>query len=277
MKILLDLIDPNPKQPRREFDPDELDRLAASMQDHGQLQPVIVEPCGDRYFLVAGERRVRAARMNGWREIEAVLSTPMFNPERERLVLALTENLQRADMNPLEKANAFQELLNQGYSRPEVAGMINLSPAQVGKYLSLLQMPPEIQNYIAGGKIPFESNGLTALQSIDDPTRQVQIARVAAAQKMSGPGIARMIKRMAMGKQSRAEKPEKISHTQALEAGNGRWNALAQLGTRPKDKRLCQAAENTCKECPLYPIASSINCRDCPAVALIRHLTAEGA
>lgn len=277
MKISLDLIDPNPKQPRREFDPEELERLAASMQDHGQLQPVVVEPFGDRYLLIAGERRTRAARMNGWTEIEAVLSTPMSNPDRERLVLALTENLQRADMNPLEKANAFQDLLGQGYTRSEIAGMINLSPAQVGQYLNLLQMPPEIQAYVAGGKIPFESNGMNALRSIEDPAQQVQVARVAAAQKMSGPGIARMIKRMSMGKQSRVEKPEKISKAQALEAGNGRWNALAQLGARPKEKRLCLAAETTCKECPLYPIASSINCRDCPAVALLRHLTAEGA
>ena len=110
-KIPVALIDRNPRQPRKIFDPDELAELTASIKEHGVLQPIRVQPAGERFLLIAGERRLIAARLANLTEIPAVIG-PVAEG-REILIQAIAENVQRADMNPVDEAKAYQVLQDE--------------------------------------------------------------------------------------------------------------------------------------------------------------------
>ena len=122
-EIPVDRIDPNPEQPRRRFDADALAALSDSIRQHGVLQPVVVRRAGDRYELLVGERRWRAARAAGLAAIPAVVAD---TPDRDRLELALIENVQRRDLNPIELAHAFRALLETGKTQDEIGRRVSL-------------------------------------------------------------------------------------------------------------------------------------------------------
>lgn len=269
MIIAIEKILPNPDQPRTEFDADELDALAASLAQHGLINPIAVEQVGETYILIDGERRVRAAKLAGWAEIEASVKPA----GRDRLALALVGNIQRKDMSPLDQARAFQRLLEAGYTRSDIARMVGLAHSSVGRYLDLLRMEPEIQGLIERRELPFETNGLKALSQIEDPERRVQVAQAAAESGMSGPGLARLITRMGLSRPApKNGKVHKPSKAERFDLAGGRWNMVAQLGYKPA-AFYEKAALETCQACAIYPIASSANCQECPAVELLRRLT----
>jgi ParB family transcriptional regulator, chromosome partitioning protein len=271
MQIPIDSIHPNPDQPRTEFDPGELDALAASIAQHGLLNPIAVEQAGDSFILIDGERRVRAAKLAGHTAIEASVRPA----SADRLVLALVGNIQRADMNPIDQAQAYRRLVDAGYRIDEIAGMVNLGASQVRKYLALLQMEQPIVELIEQRRLPFETNGLAALGKIQDPERRVQVARAAASAGVSGPGLVRLVNRMGLTRPQPAapKTPKSMSKVERAEMAGGRWNMIAQLGYKPQEFYI-KAAERTCDGCAIYSIASSTNCKDCPGVELLRQLTA---
>ena len=145
------LIDKNPYQPRMEFDPAEIQSLADSLQTHGLLQPLVVRRHGDRYQLVAGERRLRAALKSGWRDVPVhVLEVD----DRQMAELALTENLQRRDLNALEKATAFQRYLDTyGGTHEELAKRLELDRSTVTNFLRLLDLPEQVCDMLQSGEI----------------------------------------------------------------------------------------------------------------------------
>ncbi|MCL2347683.1 MAG: ParB/RepB/Spo0J family partition protein [Planctomycetaceae bacterium] len=145
------LIDKNPYQPRLEFDPNEIQALADSIQTHGLLQPIVVRRHGDHYQLIAGERRLRAALKAGWREVPAhVLDVD----DRQMAELALTENLQRRDLNAIEKAAAFQRYLEiYGGTHEELAKRLELDRSTVTNLLRLLDLPEEVREMLQKGEI----------------------------------------------------------------------------------------------------------------------------
>jgi ParB family chromosome partitioning protein len=151
-QIPLDRIVPNPHQPRARFEGQDQDVLAASISAHGVLQPVVVRGLanGD-YQLIAGERRVRAARQAGLTQVPAVIRDPS---EEQMIELALIENLQRTDLNPLEEAMGFRVLIERfGLAHDAVATRIGRSRASVSNALRLLDLAPETQDALLGGKI----------------------------------------------------------------------------------------------------------------------------
>ena len=151
-QIPLDRIVPNPHQPRARFEGQDQDVLAASISAHGVLQPVIVRGLanGD-YQLIAGERRVRAARQAGLTQVPAVIRDPS---EEQMIELALIENLQRTDLNPLEEAMGFRVLIERfGLAHDAVATRIGRSRASVSNALRLLDLAPETQDALLEGKI----------------------------------------------------------------------------------------------------------------------------
>lgn len=151
-QIPLDRIVPNPHQPRARFEGQDQDVLAASISAHGVLQPVVVRGLanGD-YQLIAGERRVRAARQAGLTQVPAVIRDPS---EEQMIELALIENLQRTDLNPLEEAMGFRVLIERfGLAHDAVAGRIGRSRASVSNALRLLDLAPETQEALLEGKI----------------------------------------------------------------------------------------------------------------------------
>ena len=142
---------PNPNQPRKRFDPDDLEGLAASIVEHGVLQPILVTETVDGYQLIAGERRLRAAQAVGLERIPAVIRQLS---DRDQLEVALVENLQRADLDPIEAANAYRQLIDEfGLTADEVAQRIGRARSTIANTMRLLDAPAVVQAAVAEGRL----------------------------------------------------------------------------------------------------------------------------
>jgi ParB family transcriptional regulator, chromosome partitioning protein len=151
VEIPIAAIRPNPQQPRRRFAAAELETLMASIQAHGVLQPILVTETIDGYQLVAGERRVRAAAAAGLERIPAVIRQL---DDRSQLELALVENLQREDLDPIEAANGFRRLIDEfGFSHEQIAGRVGRARSTVANTLRLLDLAPVVQAAVADGTL----------------------------------------------------------------------------------------------------------------------------
>jgi ParB family chromosome partitioning protein len=181
-EVEIDEIRPNPQQPRGDFDEEALSGLAESIRSLGLLQPVVLRPDPDGgYFLVAGERRWRAARKAGLSRIPAVIRT---SDDREWLTAALVENLQRADLNPLEEAAAFQQLLEDfGLTHEEVGRRVGRSRAAITNSVRLLGLPASIQSRLASGEL--SAGHARALAAIEDRAFAEHVAKRAVAEGWS--------------------------------------------------------------------------------------------
>ena len=167
LELGVDRIDPNPDQPRRHFDPETLATLVASVRRHGVLQPVVVRRAGDRFELVVGERRWRAAQQAGLSTIPVVVAD--IAP-RDRLEIALVENVQRHDLNPIELAHAFQSLVESGATQDEVGARVALDRSTVANHLRLLELPKELQGDVEAGRI--SAGHAKALLQLPNPERR---------------------------------------------------------------------------------------------------------
>ena len=152
IRLPLEKIRANPNQPRKVFEEEALNELAASIREHGVIQPIIVEAEADgTYMIVAGERRTRAAKMAGLREIPAVVRN--YSDER-RLEVALIENVQRADLNPVEESQAYRKLMEiTGLSQEDVAARVGKNRSTVANALRLLKLPEAMQNALGAGSM----------------------------------------------------------------------------------------------------------------------------
>jgi ParB family chromosome partitioning protein len=168
--IALDSIEPNPDQPRRSFDPKHLERMAQSISRHGVLQPVVVCKAGHRYQLVCGEQRWRAARLAKLDSIPAVVTDVA---DRDRLELALIENVQRADLNPIELAHAFKALCASGATQEAVGERVSLDRSTVANHLRMLELPREFQSDVEAGRLNI--GHAKALLSVGNPERRRQL------------------------------------------------------------------------------------------------------
>jgi ParB family chromosome partitioning protein len=149
--IAVDRIRPNPYQPRRHFDPAELETLTASVREHGILQPVLVTEAVDGYELVAGERRLRAAIAAGLERIPAIVRQL---DDRSRLEIALIENLQREDLDPIEAAQGFRRLIDEfGFTHEQIAGRVGRARSTVANTLRLLDLSPTVQAAVADRRL----------------------------------------------------------------------------------------------------------------------------
>jgi len=164
-QLPLENIRRNPRQPRVQFDPQELEELAASIREHGILQPLVVSPAEDgNYVLIAGERRLEAARKAGLQTVPVVIR---HATDQQLLELALIENVQRADLNPLEEAEAFRHLIDEfGLSHEAVAARLGKSRVAVTNTLRLLEAAPAVKQALVDGKISEgHARALLALSS----------------------------------------------------------------------------------------------------------------
>ena len=150
-EIAISRIRPNPHQPRKRFDPDSLATLTASIVEHGVLQPILVTQTIDGYQLVAGERRLRAAKAAGLERIPAVVRQLA---DRAQLELALVENLQREDLDPLEAAFAYRQLIEEfGFSQDDLATRVGRARSTVANTLRLLDLAPGVQAAVGDGRL----------------------------------------------------------------------------------------------------------------------------
>lgn len=171
--VFISDISPNPDQPRRIFDENELSELADSIKQHGILQPLLVSPLGGgRYMIIAGERRWRASKLAGLDKLPIVVRT---TEELEQLELAIVENIQRVDLSPLEQADAIKrlhELFN--ISLEDIAKKINKAPSTVANIMRLLALPPSAQDALKNGHIT-EGHARAVLSLKDHPEQQEQL------------------------------------------------------------------------------------------------------
>jgi ParB family transcriptional regulator, chromosome partitioning protein len=192
----IEALQPGRYQPRARMDPESLGELAESIKAQGVMQPILARPVGaGRYEIIAGERRWRAARMAGLAAVPALVRDL---PDRSALAMALIENLQREDLNPLEEAGGVKRLLEEfGMTHAEAAQALGRSRAAVTNALRLLELAPPVQELVRDGKLDMgHARALLTLPAL----RQVEIARVAVARQLS----VRQVEQLVAGQSRRA-------------------------------------------------------------------------
>ena len=182
VKVKLIDIEPNRDQPRKQFDEEALNELAQSISQHGVLQPLLVRPMQDgTYQLVAGERRWRASRLAGLTEVPVVIKDLSDSQAAE---IALVENLQRENLNPIETANGFKELADKfSYTQEEISNIIGCSRSAVANALRLLALSDEIQEMVSTGDL--SSGHAKALLGVEDLTYRSELAKLVVKEGLS--------------------------------------------------------------------------------------------
>ena len=195
--IKISKIEPNRDQPRKNFDKDGLEALSDSIKQHGIIQPITVQKKGDRYIIIAGERRWRAARMAGLTEIPAYVGE---YSEQEIAELSLIENIQREDLNPIEEAQAYKRLMTEfNLKQDEVADKVSKSRSAITNTMRLLKLSEEVQKYLIDGVL--SEGHARALLGTDDVEVQNRLAKKVIDDKLSVREIEKLIKNL--------DKPEK--------------------------------------------------------------------
>lgn len=203
-------IEPNKGQPRKNFDREALESLAASIREQGILQPLIVRslPTGN-YQIIAGERRWRASKMAGLSEVPVIVRDDLS--EEQVMQFALIENLQRENLNPIEEAMGYKELMdNYSMTQEQLAKTVGKARSSIANSLGLLSLPKGVKDLLADGSL--SAGHCKALKSIKDSALMTEIAHRAAAGEISVRGIEAIAKREAAAEQEKAEKPKNRPH-----------------------------------------------------------------
>ena len=196
VEVPVESIRPNPYQPRKTFDKEKLKELSESIKKHGIIQPLIVRKKGLNYELVAGERRLRAARLA---KLQTVPVLVREYDEKQMRELSLVENIQRHDLNPLEEAKAIQELMKQcGYTQAKAAERLGRSRAAVANLLRMLNLPEELQAMIADEKVT--AGQMRPLSALTDREQQLKIGKALAENGWSARTVEEVVKTIKEGK-----------------------------------------------------------------------------
>ncbi|MCR5279576.1 MAG: ParB/RepB/Spo0J family partition protein [Lachnospiraceae bacterium] len=191
-KVKLTKIEPNRDQPRKNFDEDALEELADSIKLHGVITPIILQDRMDHYEIIAGERRWRAARKAGLKDIPAIIKN---YTEKEIAEIALLENLQREDLNPIEEAMAYKRLMEEfSYKQDELAERVSKSRSAVANAMRLLKLADDVQRMLIEDKISM--GHARALLAIEDPQTQYEIAERVFDEKLSVRDIEKIVKNL---------------------------------------------------------------------------------
>lgn len=202
-QVDIDKISPSPFQPRRAFDEIKLQELAMSIRNQGIIQPLVVRPKGERFELIAGERRWRAAMKAGLSTVPVVVRQAS---DRDALQLALIENLQREDLNPIEEATGYRRLQDEfTWSQEEVADKVGKSRPAVTNALRLLALPSEVQQEVASGNLPAgQARALLGLQS---EAVIITAYREVLARALSTRETEKLVRNLKLGRRRRRESP----------------------------------------------------------------------
>lgn len=214
-RVALGQIDHNPHQPRKAFDEDQLSALSDSIKTHGVLQPLVVRLQGERYQLVAGERRLRAAQAAGLTEVPVRIVN--FN-DQQVLEATLVENIQRTDLNPIEKAQGFHEYLQRyKMTHEELAQRLGLDRSTVTNLVRLLELPVEVQTALRVGQIT--AGHARALLAITDRERQVSLCNEIIARGHSVRMVESLVKEQKPEPKTNGTRsaPEKTKHVESIE------------------------------------------------------------
>jgi len=229
----VDLIDPNPMQSRTVFQAERLQELAQSIANNGVIQPLVVRRRGERYQLVAGERRWRASKLAGLNRVPVVI---LDITDEQLLEVTLIENIQREDLTPIEVARAFQRLINElGLSHEEIARRTGKDRTTVTNTLRLLRLPQDVQQLVADHRLSM--GHARAILGLPTPELQRQVAEKASSQGLSVRQVERLVQRMTESRE--AKSPNEITEDPNLKAAVENLERI--LGTRV---RLVQKSES---------------------------------
>lgn len=225
-EIPLEQIDVNPRQPRRVFMESALAELAESVRQHGVIQPILVRQHGDRYELIAGERRLRASRLAGKSTIPAVVRT---TDELEQAQLALVENIQREDLNPIDRATGYRTLIDElGLTQADLAARLNEDRSTIANHLRLLDLAPAAVDLIRAGRLSL--GHAKVLAGVHDHVKQSSLAERVVEQGLSVRALEALIAAPAKA-ESEPAKMTPSAHLRDLEV-----NLTKQLGMRVQVK-----------------------------------------
>ena len=201
--LKLNLIEPNSEQPRKNFDEESLQELADSIRQYGILQPLTVQKKGNHYEIIAGERRWRAAKLAGITDVPVLIRE---YDKQQTMEIALIENVQRADLNPIEEAQAFQQLIQEFHlTQEEIANRVSKNRATITNSMRLLKLDVRVQDMLADGKI--SSGHARALLGLEEGERQYQVAVKINEEKLSVRDVEKLVKMM--NRPPKEKKPEK--------------------------------------------------------------------
>lgn len=202
LEVRIGDVEPNANQPRKTFDDERLAALAESIKQHGVVQPLIVQQDGDTYRIVAGERRWRAARLAGLEKVPVIVRDLS---DRQVMEVALIENLQREDLNPIEEAEAYEKLISEfGMKQEEVASIVGKSRPAITNSLRLLSLNDEIKSRVISGEI--SSGHARALLSLDDAKLRLKAMQEIIDKSLSVRETERLIKQLTTPKKQKAKK-----------------------------------------------------------------------
>lgn len=207
--VKLSKIEPNRSQPRKNFDEEQLQQLADSMKRYGVLQPLLVQKRENGFEIIAGERRWRAAKMADLKEVPVVVRE--YDPQ-QTMEIALIENVQREDLNPIEEAMAYQQLIQEfNLKQEEIAERVSKSRTTITNSLRLLNLAKEVQQMLVENRL--SSGHARALLSLEDPKLQIELAHKIEQNKMSVREVEKAVK--LMGKEKKPKKEKQVD--EALE------------------------------------------------------------
>lgn len=201
--LKISMIEPNQEQPRKEFNQEQLEELAESIRNYGVLQPIMVQKKGDLYEIIAGERRWRAAKMAGLKEVPVIIRD--FDRQK-KMEISLIENVQRSDLNPIEEAMAYRQLIEEfGLKQEEIAERVSKNRATIANSLRLLKLDPRVQELLTQGVI---SNGhARALLAIEDLEQQYGAAELIVKNGLSVREVEKLVKSLL--KPAKEKEPKK--------------------------------------------------------------------
>ena len=210
LMLKLDLVQPNKEQPRKTFDEEKINELAESIKNYGVLQPLLVQKNDSFYEIIAGERRWRAAKAAGLKEVPAVLKE---YSKQEAMEISLIENVQRADLNPIEEALGYKQLIDEfGLTQEEIAVRVAKSRTAITNTMRLLKLDEQIQNMLVQGVIT--SGHARALLSLEDTQMQLKAVKEILDKKLSVRETERLVKRLQ--KEASGEKKEEKKKDETL-------------------------------------------------------------
>lgn len=202
--VKLSLIEPNQEQPRKDFNPELIQELAGSMKKYGVLQPLLVQKKGEHYEIIAGERRWRAAKEAGLKEVPVVIRE---YTKQQSMEIALIENVQREDLNPIEEAMAYQQLMQEfDLTQEEIAERVSKNRVTVTNSMRLLKLDKRVQEMLVQGQIT--SGHARALLALEEGEQQYQVALKIIGEKLSVRETEKLVKLLGKPKKEPKEKEE---------------------------------------------------------------------
>lgn len=226
LEVRINEVEPNSQQPRKVFDEDKLEVLAESIKEHGIVQPIIVKAKGTRYVIIAGERRWRAAKIADLKKIPVIVKdiTP-----REIMEIALIENLQREDLNPIEEAEAFQRLIEEhSLTQEEVAKVVGRSRAAIANSVRLLSLTEPIKEMLSDGRLT--SGHARALVTISEKKRQNELANTIIERNLNVRDVEKLV--ASEGKKRKKSTNQKKTSKEAIAMADLEEKLSSSYGTK---------------------------------------------